>query len=213
MSKCTARNGLCTLTSRRSGFHKHGLVVLEHGPYNLIGSIQCWHNQNDNFEQLTKAVYFAQLTVNSCPNSLPMMLSTNVCANWCGHHGEIQTSGNTKHFIGQYTTTWFVFSVKRGRVEVLQVYNQEEEISTPFRWLNDVSMFDSPKLCFRRTKWQACNILSTFQQAQDHRKHATKGGQRLQVGEGQEETKRQIQLRLLLLARRWTDRMYCRCLV
>jgi len=67
---------------------------------------------------------------------------------------------------------------------------------------SNVSLSDSLKLCFGRTKQQTGDILSTFQQGQDHTEHATKGGQRPQVGEGQEETKRQSQLRLLLLARR-----------
>jgi len=46
-----------------------------------------------------------------------------------------------------------MFSVNRGRDEVLRAYNHEEEISesTSRKWLeSNVSMFDSLKLGFRR---------------------------------------------------------------
>jgi len=90
--------------------------------------------------------------------------------------------------------------VNRGRDEVLQACNHEEEISesTSRIWLEiNVSMFDSLKLGFRRTKQQTDFVyISTSSRSC---KHATKGGQRLQAGEGQEETKRQSQLRCLLL--------------
>jgi len=75
--------------------------------------------------------------------------------------------------------------------------NQEEEISesTSRRWLeSNVSMFDSLKLCFN---FEQNKNRRYFQQTRDHLKHATKAGQGLEVGEGQEETKRQSQLHLL----------------
>merc|ERR1712088_377691 len=61
--------------------------------------------------------------------------------------------------------------VERGRDEVLPAYNHEEEISesTSRTGLeSNVSMFDSLKSGFRRTNQQSDDILSTFQQAQDH---------------------------------------------
>jgi len=51
---------------------------------------------------------------------------------------------------------WYdsVFSVKRGREEVLPAYNHKEDVSesTSRKWLDsNVSMTDGLKLCFMRT--------------------------------------------------------------
>ena len=116
-----------------------------------------------------------------------------------GQHEESQTSGNIKDFIDQY-----MFSVDMGRDEVLQAYKYN---------ISPVCCFVLLKLNFKLPEIETLLPIHLIKNFPLREKHATKGGQRLQVGEGQEEKQRQRQHLLLLLPRRSTDRMCRRCLL
>ena len=122
-----------------------------------------------------------------------------------GQHEESQTSGNIKDFIDQYVfpLTWGGMRFCR---HIRMILNLLEKISP-------VCCFVLLKLNFKLPEIETLLPIHLIKKFPLREKHATKGGQRLQAGEGQEERQRQGQHRLLLLPRRSTDRMFRRCLL
>ena len=112
--------------------------------------------------------------------------------------------------ISKILLTNICVSVDMGRDEVLQAYTYDFELVG-----KNITCFCFVllKLNFKLPEIETLLPIHLIKKFPLREKHATKGGQRLQVGEEQEEKQRQRQHLLLLLPRRSTDRMCRRCLL